>query len=82
MKPIEPGCLALASLPPDKGVPVHVVSVIGEVPAISELMEPGHRAWAIDSPLGGFRITCDCCLTRIDGDPDAVPEKTDEEIPA
>lgn len=83
MKPIEPGCLALATPPQDMALPVHTVTAVKEVDLSPLLVpKPGHAIWMIDSPLVGIALACSCCLTRIDGGPDAVLEKTDEEIPA
>jgi hypothetical protein len=80
MKPLEPGCLALATLPADAGVPIHAVTCITRIDLVPR--PPEHQIWLIDSPLSGPTLCCSCCLTRIDGDPDAVPEKTDEELTA
>ena len=80
MKPIEPGCLALAhpatSYYKDGRVgeenPAQIVHVlhVHEEPEI--WCECGGPWWKVEKQDGDYSYTCQCTLTRIDGIPDEV----------
>ena len=90
MKPIEPGCLALAAPSVPKGTPATAVIVIGrcvDTDCYCTRCKSGAKYWVIDSEI--IRkikrhdcrdvVACACRLTRIDGgDPDEIIE-TDKE---
>ena len=82
MKPIEPGCLVIVI----KTQP-HLVQYIGSCftvtgPAFNMAPPCVFCGSLITFPLSDDCCGCPCCLMRIDGDLDAVPQETIQEITA
>lgn len=91
--PIVPGCRALMAPTTAvnhhgarRPTPSHVVSVLYHTTNYANrypCVRCGRddRIWRIDTPLGDYGhhyYTCECRMTRIDGDPDATREQDRE----
>jgi len=79
---IEAGCLALCVCV--DVVPVHTVRVKEKMPDDGDRClrcRIADRYWFVKGEFG-TRFACECILTRIDGDPDAVTRDEREEVEA
>jgi hypothetical protein len=87
LKPIEPGCMALAVPHPTWNEPPNVVQVVDKGDLTNRLPcdrcktnEHTWRCMGQYTKTGAIDIYCRCTLTRIDGgDPDQMTE-TDKEL--